>query len=212
MDEDGIEDDEVDRWVDKLAGRLPPNASAQETAEVRRLQIAVRSALAEEGMSARDENATPAANDLDETRAWRRLRDRLYEEGLLPAKKASSRIWRRGFGVAATLVLAVAVTWFLRHDPDGDVMVVTQSPPKYRGEATIIQVSDVAPLKRAKHLAHELAQQQAKPQVYFAAGQATVEFEVSAANLDAVRNLLTAQSVATANLAIGVVQVIFLPR
>jgi len=200
-------DDDIDRWVDQLAGQKRPDAPADEAAEVQALQRAIEARALREAASA----PLPEANEAADAHAWQQLQFRMRGEGLLKPKRPAWLGWP-SYAAAALLVLAVGVGVYLRPVDEPEVVVAMASPPKFRGELVQIDVTAAEPLAQAKRLARALQKLSAQPQVYFFEQRATVDFELVPAQRSAIERELAALAIPTAGLKTGVTRVIFNPQ
>lgn len=160
------EDDDVDSWVNRLAGR-DGHGTDTETQTLRR---AVMTHAARQ--EAREGLDDPAAADA----AWQRMRFRLRRERLIIGHVPNWRAWAATSAVAA-LVMALAVPMLMSQR---DLPVTGGDPPIMRGApATDIIVPD--PLAAAQKAARILKPFDSNPKLYVVQGVATLDFELDAA-------------------------------
>jgi len=203
-----MNDDDIDRWVDQLAGKKRPDAPADEAAEVQALRRAIEAQVLREAAAAAPPTEAETAAD---AHAWQRMQFRMRGEGLLKPKRPAWMGWP-SYAAAALLVLAVGVGVYMRPADEPEVVVAMGPSPKFRGEFVQIDVTAAEPLARAKRLARALEKLAAEPKVYFFEQRATVDFELVPAQRAAIERELAAMAIPTAGLKTGVTRVIFSPR
>lgn len=198
-------DDDIDRWVDQLAGQKRTDAPADEAAEVQALQRAIEARALREAAHA----PLPPTREADDAHDWQRMQFRMRGEGLLKPKRPAWMGWP-GYAAAALLVLAVGVgVLYLRPADEPEVVVAMGPSPKFRGEFVQIDVTAAEPLAQAKRLARALEKLSAQPKVYFFEQRATVDFELVPAQRAAIERELAAMDIPTTGLKTGVTRVIF---
>ena len=201
-------DDDIDRWVDQLAGKKRPDAPADEVAEVQALRRAIEAQALREATASAPATEAEAASD---AHAWQRLQFRMRGDGLLKPKRPAWMGWP-SYAAAALLVLAVGVGVYLRPADEAEVVVAIAKPPTYRGELSEMALGAADPLAQAKQLARALQKLAAEPKVYYFDQRATVDFEVSPAQQAAIERELAAMKVPAPPLKPGLARVSFSPR
>jgi len=201
-------DDDIDRWVDQLAGQKRTDAPADEAAEVQALQRAIEARALREAAHA----PLPPTQEADDAHDWQRMQFRMRGEGLLKPKRPAWPAWMGwpGYAAAALLVLAIGVgVLYLRPADEPEVVVAMGPSPRFRGEFVQIDVTAAEPLAQAKRLARALEKLSAQPKVYFFEQRATVDFELAPAQRAAIERELAAMAIPTTGLKTGVTRVIF---
>jgi len=197
-------DDDIDRWVDQLAGQKRTDAPTDEAAEVQALQRAIEARALREAAHA----PLPPTQEADDAHDWQRMQFRMRGEGLLKPKRPAWMGWP-SYAAAALLVLAVGVGVYLRPVDEPEVVVAMGPSPKFRGDFVQIDVTAAEPLAQAKRLARALEKLSAQPKVYFFEQRATVDFELAATQRAAIERELAAMAIPTTGLKTGVTRVIF---
>lgn len=182
------ENDDIDQWVEQLAGRWGVNPSAKGAPEGPAEVRVLREVLAHRSAHEREVLDSTHGLQASEDHALQRLRFRLKREGLL-----SRPVWRRLRwlpAVAAAMLLAVAGVRL--HLPEPELPHVAyafayEEPPRYRGAVSQVPVRVDKPVASARQLAAALEKLGAQPRLYVWQGEAIVDFEATPATWDALQ-------------------------
>jgi len=182
------ENDDIDQWVEQLAGRWGINPSAKGAPEGPAEVRVLREVLAHRSAHERDVLDSTHGLQASEDQALQRLRFRLKREGLL---RRPIRHWPRWLPAAAAAMLlavvGVRLHWLepeLRHVA---YAVVYEEPPRYRGAVSQVWVRADKPLTAARELAAALEKLGAQPRLYAWQGEAIVDFEATPATWAALQ-------------------------
>lgn len=177
---------ELDDWIERLAGRSAGSRSGAHDREPRLLRELISS-------RARDDERTQLgdlAGEAAESEAWHRLRSRLVQERMLGARAVAPRVWA-SLAAAAVLVLAVGIGVYLSSQPgEPDVQVVHDQPPRFRSLTAPTELVSADPLAAARRVSRVADRHGGRPIVYVYEQSATVDFQVSPAEVALVQREL----------------------
>jgi len=158
-------DEDVDAWVNGLAGSPGAEPAGPQVQALRRAVLA----------QYESQELSAATDDP----AWQQLRFRLRRERLITAGRPSWRVWVPA-AAAAMLAVALAVP-MLMPSGDADFPVGQDAPPVLRGGHSAQELYVRDPLGSARKAARIVAQRQGRPVLHFHEGRSTLDFEIEAA-------------------------------
>ena len=181
-------DDDLDPWIDEMAGRRPPSNEATR---------ALREVIQRDSSAETDHILGDAASPEAQRRAVDRLREGLRQARVMreaqmrgnPAPDGPSVV-RTPRGVASNerrwrlvatfgmLALAVGVLWQFRPGEDGDFKIADGGATVWRDLAVPPRIAVERPAKAAQALAKEVAPFGGRPALYREGATILVDFEV----------------------------------
>lgn len=198
------DDDDLDQWMDTLAGRKPASGAGQADPQAQALRAAVSRHAAR--------IAPPPAAEADakraEDHAWQRLAFRLRREG--PTGRTS--VWARPWlpaAMVATLILGIGVNIYWGGSNDASFAVSYTEAPQYRSGIVVIDVTAARPVPSAQRLANAAQRFNASPRVYVFGGKAVLDLEVPADMVASLKKEFERNEVPTTKLQAGLVRVVF---
>lgn len=183
-------DDEMDRWIDELAGRRPPaDPAVQELRTVVADHKAVRTQrlLGNEASPQAQRRATEALRE--RLRTLPQPEPRLAESGRPavfrpPGGGASNdRRWRWVAGLSV-LMLGAGILWQLRPSDEASFAIASSGAPMWRDLREPVRLAVDNPTKAAQTLAREVAPFDSRPLLYREGDAILVDFEVAPSRVE----------------------------
>lgn len=197
----GTPEDDIDDWIDSLAGKASKHKKQDPEANAIRESIVRR--LSSEGPTTEDSAAKEG-----EEHAWQKLAFRMRREGLTGRSGWSSA--RLIPAAAAAALLATIGTTLLWGPSEYENFPITETDaPRYRSAIVVIETSVTDPTRVARKLAHALEPFAAEPRIYVFGGRAVLDLNVNVSHISAVKNEFEKSGVRTDALLPGLVRVVF---
>jgi len=198
IDEPAGSDDDLDRWLQEMAGRQPPSSDATRALRdvvARRADLNAKSVLGAAGEPEAQQRAS--ARLRQELQAITRSESESKAQADRPSPSlpatvrppsgpaANDRRWRLVAGLGV-LFVAAGMLWQLRPADDGEFVVASGGAPVWRAMRDPLTLPVTHPVRAAQDLAKQVAPFDTRPLLYRQAGTIIVDFDVQPGRVDEV--------------------------